>query len=111
MWPIKFARDELWMKALHTSSDEAESSTTGWRSTLSIAKDILPWVMLVSQLLYAFGVRESTSDRTQQQSQEDHIAIQEMRSQLSDLKQQQAVVSTKVDILLSGTAKEARDAR
>ena len=84
-------------------------ATSSWRSLLASSRDFLPWLVLIANLIYSFGLKQSTNDRTQQQSQEDHIAIQEMRSQLSDLGKQEAVLATKVDLLISGTFKVHRD--
>lgn len=96
------------MKSM-TPTAPAPLEASRWRSVLSISKDLLPWLILIVNFVYGFGVKVSTSDRSQQQAQEDHIAIQEMRNQLSDLGKQEAVLATKVDLLISGTFKVHRD--
>ena len=83
--------------------------TSSWRSLLASSRDFLPWLILIANLIYSFGLKQSTNDRTQQTAQEDHIAIQEMRSQLSNLGKQEAVLATKVDLLISGAFKVHRD--
>ena len=84
------------------------SAAGGWGKLISIAKDLLPWIVLVVQMIYSFGVKSSTSDRTQQQQMEDHIAVGEVREKLSTLTAQQATFAGKLDMLVSISLKDKK---
>jgi len=47
-----------------TAPEPSETPTSSWRGALSLSKDILPWAMLIANLLYGFAIKQSTSDRT-----------------------------------------------
>lgn len=89
------------------TSDNDESSSL-FKSARSIGKDILPWLMAAGQLIYGYGVKQSTTDRVQEQVQENKLAIQDVRTQLAQIAKTQEGYNAKVDLLLTGFFKERR---
>jgi hypothetical protein len=80
----------------------APEAQPAWRNIFSIGKDLLPFLTMIIAAIYGFGVKSSTSDRLQQQIQEDHIAIQTMREKTSE-------ISGKVDLIVAEIFREHRD--
>ncbi|MBV8831062.1 MAG: hypothetical protein JO217_13015 [Acidobacteriaceae bacterium] len=55
---------------------------------------------------FNFAIKQSTSDRIQQEAQEDRLALQQLRADVNKLAEAQPVVATKVDRLLGGAWKK-----
>jgi predicted nucleic acid-binding Zn-ribbon protein len=97
------------------TSDNDEESSSLFKSARSIGKDLLPWVMAAGQLIYGYGVKQSTTDRVQEKVEENKLAIQDVRTQLTDVRTQLSQVAktqegynAKVEVLLTGFFKERR---
>lgn len=65
------------------------------------SKELLPWILAASHVVSWFGVRYLTSDRMQQQQQDDHIAISEIRKQLGEIDKGQSAIAAKVELIVA----------
>lgn len=70
------------------------------------SKDTLAWLCVLWNLFYGYAVKQTTTDRMQQQAQEDHVELTEIRKQLSVMQSQQAAVAARVEDLVGQTFKE-----
>jgi hypothetical protein len=70
------------------------------RGVFSVAKDLLPYLMMLYSMIFGFGVKQSTSDRNQELLTQDHVQLQELRGELATIKEQQARTDSKLDVLL-----------
>ena len=64
-------------------AEEVTTTKSGGMRTWDNLKEFIPWVMVILQFIYNYGIKQSTSDRMQATQQEDHAAITELRSELS----------------------------
>jgi hypothetical protein len=88
------------------TSDNDDESASLFKSARSIGKDILPWVMAAGQLIYGYGVKQSTTDRVQEKVEENKLAIADIRTQLAQVTKTQEGYNAKVEVLLTGFFKE-----
>jgi ABC-type taurine transport system ATPase subunit len=81
-----------------------------WKGLLALSKELLPWLMVILNFVYGFGVKQSTTDNQLRQQTEDHTQLQEVRTQLADLNQKQSGVAAKLDLLIAAEFR-GRDAK
>ena len=73
---------------------------SAWHNGLSIAKDILPWLLLLAHFIFGSGVQQSQFDQQKQQAEAARTDMQKMQKQIAGLVSQQAVLAAEVDLLL-----------
>ncbi len=71
-----------------------------WRNALSIAKDALPWLLLIAHLIFGSGVKQSLFEQQKQQAEAARADMQKMQKQITDLVSQQAALAAEVDLLI-----------